>query len=179
MSFLLNLFRPKAKEVSITFCGLDNAGKTSIVKYLETGTFVETTPTMGINRCETINYRNLEINIYDLGGQEDFRALWEEANESSNGIVFVIDSTDYLRKETTLQVLQKVVSSQLHDDVTILVLLHKSDIEDRMQKAEVIDEFSLIDLPYKWAIYETSAKTGENIVDSFAWFFKTIQEEVN
>ncbi|MHA1187761.1 MAG: ADP-ribosylation factor-like protein, partial [Candidatus Heimdallarchaeota archaeon] len=49
MSFLRNLFRRRTKEVDISICGLANAGKTTIVKYLETGRFVETQPTMGIN----------------------------------------------------------------------------------------------------------------------------------
>jgi len=76
MSFFQKLFRRRIKEVDITICGLANAGKTAIVKYLELGRFVETQPTMGINRGESIQIEKMEINIFDLGGQEDFRALW-------------------------------------------------------------------------------------------------------
>ncbi|MHA1356316.1 MAG: ADP-ribosylation factor-like protein [Candidatus Heimdallarchaeota archaeon] len=39
MSFLRNLFRRRTKEVDISICGLANAGKTTIVKYLETGRY--------------------------------------------------------------------------------------------------------------------------------------------
>ncbi len=39
MSFLRNLFRRRMREIDITVCGLANAGKTTIVKYLETQRF--------------------------------------------------------------------------------------------------------------------------------------------
>jgi len=39
-------------------------------------------------------------------------------------------------------------------------------------------EFGLLELSYKWACYETSAKTGENIFESFRWFFEQLKDEV-
>ena len=179
MNFLKRLFRSRIKEVNVTFIGLDNAGKTTIVKYLETGSFVETYPTMGINRGATISLSKMEINVFDIGGQEDFRNLWADINEKSDGIVFVVDSSDYVRFEETRRVFHEVINTQLFGDVVVLILLHKCDLQDRMERSRFISEFNLINLPFKWAIYETSAKTGENIIDSFSWFFKSILEVVS
>jgi len=90
----------------MTICGLDKAGKTTLLNYLVKGTFIETIPTMGVNR-ETINFPKLRLNIFDLGGQEDFRGLWNQINEKSDALVFVVDSTDIVRlkeaKENFLQ----------------------------------------------------------------------------
>ena len=109
MSFLRNLFRRRMREIDITVCGLSNAGKTTIVKYLETGRFVETQPTMGINRGETIQFEKLEINIFDLGGQEDFQILWPEINEKSDGVVFFFDKNDIMNFETARETINKII----------------------------------------------------------------------
>ena len=178
MSFLRNLFKRRVKEVDVTVCGLANAGKTTIVKYLETGRFVETQPTMGINRGETIKVEKLEINIFDLGGQEDFRVLWPEVNEKSDGVVFVVDKSDIMNFEDARQTFHNIIEAQIHKDVVVLILLHKCDLPDGMERNRFIKEFDLLDIPYKWACYETSAKTGENICESFRWFFDQLKDEV-
>lgn len=160
------------REIDITVCGLANAGKTTIVKYLETGRFVETQPTMGINRGETIQFERLEINIFDLGGQEDFQILWPEVNEKSDGVVFVVDKNDFMNFDTARETFHNIIDTQINKDVVVLILLHKCDVPDGMERNRFIKEFGLLKLPYKWACYETSAKTGENIFESFRWFFE-------
>lgn len=177
MSFLRNLFKRRVKEIDITICGLASAGKTTIVKYLELGSFVETQPTMGINRGETINVEKLEINVFDLGGQDDFRVLWPEVNEKSDGIVFVVDKHDTMHFEEARLTFHEIIKSQIHTDVVVLILLHKNDIPGGMDRSSFIQQFELIDLSYKWACYETSAKTGENIFEAFRWFFDQLMEE--
>ena len=177
MSFLRNLFRRRMKEVNVTLCGLANAGKSTIVKYIETGQFIETQPTMGINRGETIHFEKLEINIFDLGGQDDFQVLWPEVNEKSDGVVFVVDKHDYMSFGKAKEAFKEIIEHQIHEDVTVLVLLHKSDIDGGMERSQFIQDFDLVNLEYKWACYETSAKTGDNIFDSFKWFFENLKED--
>ncbi len=146
------------------------------MKYLETGEFVKTQPTMGINRGETIRIEKLEINIWDMGGQDDFRVLWPEVNEKSDGVVFVVDKNDVMKFEEAYKAFQEIVEHQIHDDVIVLVLLHKADLPEGMDRSRFIQEFGLVDLPFKWACYETSAKTGQNIFESFKWFFEQLKE---
>ena len=164
------------REIDITICGLASAGKTTIVKYLETGRFVETQPTMGINRGETIQFEKLEINIFDLGGQEDFQILWPEVNEKSDGVVFVVDKNDHMNFDLARETFHNIIDTQINKDVIVLLLLHKSDVPDVMERNRFIKEFGLLELSYKWACYETSAKTGENIFESFRWFFEQLKE---
>ena len=137
MSFLVNLFRSRTKHADITICGLDDAGKTTLLKYLETGEFHETTPTMGINR-ETLHLPNLQINVFDMAGQADFRGMWHSVNEKSDGIVFVVDRSNAMRFDEAKQVFQSTINTQLENDVIVLILLNKSDapgvIEKHQQK---------------------------------------------
>lgn len=169
MAFLRKLFRSKSKKADITICGLDDAGKTTILKFLETGEFVETTPTMGVNR-ETLHLPNLQINVFDLAGQEDFRNMWHNINEKSDGIIFVVDRSNVMRFEEAKNVFFQTVNAQIEQEVIILIMLNKSDAEDVIEKSQFITDFSLPQLQYKWGIFETSAKTGEGIFEAFKWF---------
>ena len=170
MAFLLNLFK-KIKQVSITFCGLDKAGKTTIVNYLITGKFTETTPTTGVNR-EIMDFPNIQFNIYDLGGQVDFRPMWAEINEKSDGIIYVIDSSDFIRMDETKQLLHQVVNIQTNKILPVLILLHKIDLPDRINRQDFIEQFELSNLEAYWACFETSAKTGEGLLQAFKWFIE-------
>ena len=62
LSFLINLFKNKVKQVALSICGLDKAGKTTIINYLIKGEYTETLPTMGINH-EEISFPKLRLNI--------------------------------------------------------------------------------------------------------------------
>ena len=55
--------------------GLDNAGKTTILFKLKMGEYVTTIPTVGFN-VETVTYKNVKFNVWDVGGQDKLRPLW-------------------------------------------------------------------------------------------------------
>jgi len=169
MGFLQNLFKSRTKHADITICGLDDAGKTTILRYLETGEFVDTTPTMGVNR-ETLHLPGLQINVFDLAGQEDFRNMWHSINEKSDGIVFVVDRANAMRFHEARDVFQSTLNAQLGNDLVLLVLLNKRDVPDVINKSEFITQFGFQELPFKWGIFETSARTGEGIFNAFKWF---------
>ena len=178
MSFLVKLFKNRVRQMNITICGLDGAGKTTLIKFLDTGEFVETSPTLGINH-ETLHLPKLQLNVFDLGGQEDFRPMWHAVNEKSDGIVFLIDKTDRVRFDEATEAFKNVVNSQVLKDVTVLVLLHKADIPEGIGRAEVIEKLDLVNLGYNWSCFETSAKTGMNVYDSFKWFVDKLKEVLN
>lgn len=172
MSFIMKLFK-KTKSSNITIAGLDNAGKTAFVNYLLTGTFERTAPTAGVNR-EVINLPKLQLNVYDLGGQEKFRAMWPQVNEKSNGLIYVIDSTDHERFEETMEILYEILKIQINDLVPVLVLLHKYDLPNRIELNEFLARTNLSQHNIKWSCFETSAKTGEGIISAMSWFISEI-----
>ena len=55
--------------------GLDSAGKTTILYRLRVGHAVTTTPTVGFN-VETVSYKKIKMNVWDVGGQDKIRPLW-------------------------------------------------------------------------------------------------------
>ena len=64
-----------SKEMRILILGLDGAGKTTILYRLQAGEVVTTIPTIGFN-VETVVYKNLKFQVWDLGGQTGLRPYW-------------------------------------------------------------------------------------------------------
>ncbi|NHJ88076.1 MAG: GTP-binding protein [Asgard group archaeon] len=170
MSFLLKLFKHRVKQVNLTICGLDKAGKTTMVNYLIHGEFQDTIPTSGLNR-EKISLPKLELDIFDLGGQQEFRPIWSNYNEQSDGLIFVVDSSDIERIDESKDVFHSIIATQINQSIPVLILLNKCDIPERISIHEFINKFELsnTNLEIKWALFETSAKTGKGILDSMQW----------
>lgn len=55
------------KDRKILILGLDGAGKTTIMYKLKLNDTVTTVPTIGFN-METIKYKNINFNCWDIGG---------------------------------------------------------------------------------------------------------------
>lgn len=52
--------------------GLDNAGKTTILKKFNGEDITEIAPTLGFN-IKTLEHRGFQLNIWDVGGQKSLR----------------------------------------------------------------------------------------------------------
>ncbi|MBN1328177.1 MAG: GTP-binding protein [Candidatus Heimdallarchaeota archaeon] len=174
MSFILRLFK-KVRKATITIAGLDNAGKTAFINYLITGAFQQTTPTTGVNR-EVINIPQLQINVCDLGGQEKFRVMWPQMNEMSDGLIYVFDSSDYERFDLSLGLFYEILQGQVHEYIPVLILLHKSDLNERMVLTEFLQKIDMSKYNVQWACFETSAVTGQGIFNAMTWFIKELEE---
>lgn len=156
---------------------MDNAGKTTFVNYLMTGEFKKTTPTTGVN-YEVIDFPNLQLKVYDLGGQEKFRTMWPQINERSDGLIYVIDSTDFERFDETSEILDQILHTQINQQIPVLILLHKHDLPDRLTMEEFLKKAVLTKYDVNWAAFETSAKTGEGIYSAVKWFISELEGKI-
>lgn len=88
------------KEVRILILGLDGAGKTTILYRLQIGEVVTTIPTIGFN-VETVSYKNIKFQVWDLGGQTSIRPYWRCYFANTDAIIYVVDSADHDRLATS------------------------------------------------------------------------------
>ena len=72
-----------SKETRILMLGLDAAGKTTALYKMKLGEMVTTVPTIGFN-VERVQHRNLEMTIWDVGGQDKIRPLWKHYYENTD-----------------------------------------------------------------------------------------------
>merc|ERR1712224_524390 len=106
-SRVLDLFRHK-KDMRILMVGLDAAGKTTVLYKLKCGEAVTTIPTIGFN-VETVEYKNINFTVWDIGGQDKIRKLWSHYYQGTDGLIFVIDSSDHDRIEVAREELMKML----------------------------------------------------------------------
>ena len=79
--------------VRLLILGLDAAGKTTILFKMKLNETVNTIPTIGFN-VETLQYKNIEFNCWDVGGQDKLRPLWQHYFTNTQGLIYVVDSND-------------------------------------------------------------------------------------
>ncbi|KAL9654370.1 hypothetical protein ABK040_010398 [Willaertia magna] len=99
------------EEVKTLLIGLDRVGKTSILYKLKLNQSVDTTPTMGFN-IETIPHKNINYNMWDIGGTETFqRNMWNTYAKDVKALIFIVDSTDRQRIDLAISELERIARS--------------------------------------------------------------------
>src|SRR5258708_1895580 len=76
--------------------GLDNAGKTTILKKFNGEDINTISPTLGFN-IKTLEYNRFKLNVWDVGGQQTIRSYWRNYFEQTDGVVWVVDCADARR----------------------------------------------------------------------------------
>ncbi|KDQ65087.1 hypothetical protein JAAARDRAFT_146448 [Jaapia argillacea MUCL 33604] len=161
--------RQKEKEMRILFLGLDNAGKTTILKKLNGEDIMGISPTLGFN-IKTFMHGNYTLNIWDVGGQRTLRPYWRNYFERTDAIVWVVDSTDRSRMMDCKEELHNLLQEDRLAGASLLVFANKQDIQGSMSDPEIRD---VLDLPsiksHNWRIFPCSAVTGRNLVEGLNW----------
>merc|ERR1712032_14615 len=95
-------------DMGILMVGLDAAGKTTILYKFKLGEVVTTIPTVGFN-VESVEYKNISFTVWDIGGQDKIRKLWRYYYQGTNGLIFVVDSSDRERIDIAQEELAKTL----------------------------------------------------------------------
>merc|ERR1712241_645189 len=115
------------QDMRILMVGLDAAGKTTILYKFKLGEVVTTMGTIGFN-VETVEYRNLSLTVWDVGGQDKIRPLWRYYYQGTNAIIYVVDSNDRDRSEDAREELTKMLNEDEMRDAVLLVFANKQDL---------------------------------------------------
>ena len=198
MLTILKKVKQEERNVRILVLGLDNAGKSSIVKRLCGHTNIDDVePTLGF-RIETLDYRYgiddsnstttassscssrsssgrrnerskddasggedvrdatsnsgdnshghghhghhgernnninsndvLRLHLWDIGGQSSIRAYWRNYFEQTDGLIWVVDSSDTMRLDLVAHELAKTLQQEKLEGATLLVFANKIDL---------------------------------------------------
>lgn len=168
VSKILNLFG--SKEARILILGLDNSGKTTILYKLHSpDRMVSNIPTIGFN-VEQITVKNLNFQVWDLGGQTNIRPYWRCYYPNTNGIVFVIDSNDTQRLSIARSELMNILAEEELQNVPILIFANKQDLPNAINSAEVSEAIGLSSIRNRaWHIQSAVATQGDGLTTGFEW----------
>lgn len=81
--------------MNITFVGLDNSGKTTIINHLRGDTHLQTTPTIGYE-VKKLTMGNFDFTVYDMSGMDTNRDLWESQYHNVD-VFFRLTTGNYFR----------------------------------------------------------------------------------
>jgi GTPase SAR1 family protein len=65
------------------------------------------------------------LNVWDIGGQKAIRPYWKNYYENTDGMVFVVDSSDEERLDECVEELLSLLSEELLSKVPLLVYANK------------------------------------------------------
>eukprot|EP00761_Pharyngomonas_kirbyi_P011160 gb/GECH01011185.1/.p1 GENE.gb/GECH01011185.1/~~gb/GECH01011185.1/.p1 ORF type:complete len:182 (+),score=23.32 gb/GECH01011185.1/:1-546(+) len=176
-SILRNLWGEQ--EVRVLILGLDNAGKTTILYKLQVGEVVTTVPTIGFN-METISFKNVKLQVWDLGGQDRIRPYWRCYYTNTDAIIYVVDSTDRDRMGVAKEELFAMLEEEELNGASLAVFANKQDREDAASAEEISTKLGLTNIrDRQWSIFKTSATKGYGLDDGLEWVTQAIKQQQN
>ena len=169
----------KKEQYKVLMLGLDDSGKTKILYLLKLGESVLTIPSIGFN-VEVIENDNWEknITIWDLGGGEKIRPLWNQYFNKTNGLIWVYDINNNERIEESQNELIKLLdNSDLDNNLPLLIYANKSDLNINGNGVEnFLDGIKdhLNNRPY--LIKECNMNDVNSYKEGLDWLYNNIKE---
>ena len=120
-------------------------------------------------------YSGYAVNIWDVGGQKTLRSYWRNYYETTDGLVWVVDSADHRRLEDCKEELHALLSEEKLVGATLLILANKQDIPGAMSKEQVAQILNLVNMKTRhWHIEGCSAVTGDGLLRGLIGVLRTL-----
>lgn len=177
LSVLKRLRSSSGRELRILLLGLDNAGKTTLLKKLALEDVSHITPTQGFN-IKSVQTDGFKLNVWDIGGQRKLRPYWRNYFENTDILIYVVDSSDRKRLEETGYELNELLTDEKLNNVPILVFANKQDLVHAASASEIAQSLNLHlikDRP--WQIQACSAILDEGVKDGMEWISQNVKKK--
>ena len=173
---LLKGYKSFKKNPNILILGLDNAGKTTLLKCLTEEEIKITEPTKGVN-VKSIIYSGFTINVTDIGGQKEIRQYWEYYYDDVDALIYVVDASDDMRIAECNDQLKKLLKEPKLAKIPILTYANKSDLKNCLGPDEILEKLEMNEIDGRdWSLYACSALTGNGVTDGIKWLLEKIAE---
>lgn len=167
--------KKKQGEARILVLGLDNAGKTTILRKLSDEDLTNITPTQGFN-LKSLHRDGFNLKIWDIGGQKTIRPFWRNYFERTDALIYVVDSTDLARMDETATELKSILKEEALKNVPLLVFANKQDLVGAASADEAATDLQLTSFRDRaWQIQACSAKTGDGLQEGMEWVMAQVK----
>lgn len=170
------------ESVRIVIIGLDAAGKTTVLYKLKLGEVVHTIPTIGFN-VERVEHKNLDFQVWDIGGQDKIRPLWRHYYENTDAVIFVVDSNDSERITMARDELEKTMAFEELRNAALLVFANKQDLPKALSTKKVAKGLGLNEMNNnngrQWYVQGASGTSGDGLVEGMDWLAQTLKQTKN
>merc|ERR1719387_2007041 len=136
LSVLRGMKKNTEKDARILMLGLDNGGKTTILKKLSEEDISHVMPTQGFN-VKSLQKDGFKLNVWDIGGQKTIRPYWSNYFEATDALVYVIDSSDRRRLEESGTELNELLNEDKLGGIPLLIFANKQDLLQALPAEEI------------------------------------------
>lgn len=120
------------------------------------------------------------MNVWDVGGQKTLRSYWRNYFESTDGLIWVLDSADVRRMEDCAEELGKLLLEERLAGATLLIFANKQDTAGALHPDQVEDFLDVARVCEKrhWKVIGCSAVTGMGLEEGFQWLVDDIGSRI-
>ena len=105
------------------------------------------------------------MNVWDIGGQREIRPYWKNYYDNTDGLVFVVDSSDETRLAEVQEELRSLLSEDALAKVPLLVFANMQDMQFACEAGEIMSILKLEEITDRsYNIQACSAITKEGNV---------------
>ena len=99
------------------------------------------------------------------------RPYWRHYYTGTQGVIFVVDSTDTDRMEKARMEFERVVTDDMLENVCVLVLANKQDVDGAMSGSEISEalDVAAVCKGHEYHVQETVATEGTGLEEGFMW----------
>ncbi len=158
-------------KYKIILAGAKNVGKSSLIsRYCDNVFNEDMMDTIGVafkrKKIVLEDDLSLDVNIWDMGGEEKYKALFPSYVKGATAALILYDTT---RKETIDDISSwvEIVDDYASEDIIKILIGTKIDLKDQRDITKKEAEKHSAEHNWSAEIIETSAKTGENVEEAF------------
>ncbi|NXS99412.1 ARL14 protein, partial [Jacana jacana] len=158
----------KVKQANILMLGLDSAGKSTLLYKFKYSDAFLTTPTIGFNVDMIETEKDFTLTVWDVGGQQKMRQVWCNFLENTDGLMYVVDSSDKRRLEESKKEFELILKNESIRRVPVVMLANKQDLPGALNAEEVTRRFHMKKYcsDRNWYVQPCCAITGEGLAEA-------------
>lgn len=121
------------------------------------------------------------MNIWDVGGQKSIRAFWRNYFDTTDGLAWVVDSSDLHRLSDCREELHKLLSEDRLAGASLLVIANKQDVPGAATPLEISKLLNVEEISMKrhCAIFGCSAFDASSVSESVNWIIHDIGDRIH
>ena len=160
--------KKQAPIYKVIMVGSGGVGKSALTLQYMYDEFVEDyepTKADSYRKKVQLDGEEVQIDILDTAGQEDYAAIRDNYFRSGEGFLLVFSITDHESFDVLDEFREQILRVKTAEDVPLILIGNKSDLETNrhVKREEALDKANKWIKPY----IETSAKTRDNVDKAF------------
>lgn len=170
----------------VLILGLESSGKTSVLEWIKCmltpasptpEQLSKVTSTVGLN-VFNLRLPSEEILLWDLGGNEKLRPIWEPYIEQADAVIWVFDCNDKAALAENKKVLEGVVGRTRLRNRPLLVLANKQDCPGAMDAVAVALALDVVKNAEErcQCVQPVSARDGKGVREGVEWMARMLRE---